>query len=84
MADRSWWYDERLRVIREAGMALDQRLNMAALNLRQAVKYSEPPDDMMAEECMQEMAEIYAALALNQMQHVTLRRAIRQAAEEQR
>lgn len=77
MANRDWWYDERLRPVRERGLDLTRDLHFCGLNIQQAVKYTDPPNDEMAEEVMEEQAEVYAQLAANTREHLTLRRQIR-------
>jgi len=77
MANRDWWNDERLCSIRERGRDLSRDLHFCGLNIQQAMKYTEPPDDEMAESVMEEQAEVYSQLAALTREHVALRRQVR-------
>jgi hypothetical protein len=79
MATRGdWWYDERLRPVRDRGLAISGKLHMAELNLAQATKYADGPvDEDDADDLILEIAQWHEALAANGREHVALRQQVR-------
>lgn len=72
-----WQNDKRLRAVRERIMGHEREIQIAAMNLKEAVRYTDPPDEDAADAELAIMAGHHAAIAREQRELIRLRRLVR-------
>ncbi len=72
-----WQNDDRLRAVRDQIGDLGMKLHMAELNLKQATRYTDPPDEVAADRFLLEQADCHDRIGLAQRELVRLRRVVR-------